>query len=81
MNQNANIIARHDYAPFGQKIPAGLGPRTSLWGGSDNVNQKFAGQERDGETNLCPKKRNPLKTPFLCRAPNLGPAMNLLAIL
>ena len=23
-----------------------------MWGGSDNVNQKFTGQERDGETNL-----------------------------
>jgi RHS repeat-associated protein len=51
-DQNANIIARHDYAPFGQEIPGGVGPRTSLWGASDNVNQKFTGQERDGETNL-----------------------------
>jgi RHS repeat-associated protein len=51
-DQSANVIARHDYAPFGQEIQAGVGPRTSLWGGSDNVNQKFTGQERDGETNL-----------------------------
>ncbi len=51
-DQSANVIARHDYAPFGQEIQAGVGPRTSLWGASDNVNQKFTGQERDGETNL-----------------------------
>jgi len=29
-DQNANVVARHDYAPFGQEIPAGLGGRTSL---------------------------------------------------
>jgi len=51
-DQSANVIARQDYAPFGQEIQAGVGPRTSLWGASDNVNQKFTGQERDGETNL-----------------------------
>jgi RHS repeat-associated protein len=51
-DQNANIIARHDYAPFGQEIPGGVGPRTSLWGASDNANQKFTAQERDAETNL-----------------------------
>jgi YD repeat-containing protein len=46
-DQSANVIARHDYAPFGQEIQAGVGPRTSLWGASDNVNQKFTAQERD----------------------------------
>ena len=51
-DQNANIIARHDHAPFGQEIQSGVGVRTSVWGASDNVNQKFTGQERDGETNL-----------------------------
>jgi RHS repeat-associated protein len=51
-DQNANIIARHDYAPFGQEIPSGVGVRTSVWGPSDNANQKFTGQERDAETNL-----------------------------
>ncbi len=29
-----------------------MGVRTSVWGASDNVNQKFTGQERDAETNL-----------------------------
>lgn len=48
----AQIIALHDYAPFGQEIPAGVDGRTTLWGAPDNVNQKFTGQERDSETNL-----------------------------
>jgi RHS repeat-associated protein len=48
----AQIVALHDYAPFGQEIPAGVDGRTTLWGASDNVNQKFTGQERDSETNL-----------------------------
>jgi len=51
-DQNANIIARHDYAPFGQEIPAGVSGRTSLWGASDFVNAKFTGYERDTETAL-----------------------------
>ncbi len=51
-NSNAQIVALHDYAPFGQEIPAGVDGRTSLWGASDNVNQKFTGQERDSEANL-----------------------------
>jgi len=48
----ALVVARHDYAPFGQEIPAGVGGRTNFWAASDRVNQKFTGQERDGETNL-----------------------------
>ena len=44
------VVARHDYLPFGVEIPAGSAGRTSLWGTTDNVAQKFTGQERDGET-------------------------------
>ncbi len=51
-NSSAQIVALHDYAPFGQEIPAGVDGRTALWGAPDNVNQKFTGQERDSETNL-----------------------------
>jgi RHS repeat-associated protein len=51
-DQNGSAIARHDYAPFGQEIPAGIGQRSLAWGASDNVNQKFTGQIRDSETNL-----------------------------
>jgi RHS repeat-associated protein len=46
------VVARHDYAPYGQEIPAGVDGRTSAWGASDNVTQRFTGQERDAETNL-----------------------------
>ena len=49
---SANVVGRHDYAPFGQEIMAGVGGRVSPWGASDFVNQKFTGQERDAETNL-----------------------------
>jgi YD repeat-containing protein len=51
-DQYASVVARHDYAPFGQEIPAGVGGRGSVWGASDNVNQKFTGKERDPETGL-----------------------------
>jgi RHS repeat-associated protein len=48
---SANIIARHDYLPFGEEIPANTAGRRSEWGPfSDKVDQKFTGQERDDET-------------------------------
>jgi RHS repeat-associated protein len=40
----------HDFAPFGEEIPAGVGGRSSLYGSSDLVTQKFTGKERDSET-------------------------------
>ncbi len=52
-DQYGNVIARHDYLPFGEEIPAGWAGRSSQWGaGTDNVSQKFTGQERDPETGL-----------------------------
>ena len=51
-DQNANVVARHDYAPYGQEMTAGVGGRSSLYGASDNVRQKFTGYERDSETAL-----------------------------
>jgi len=51
-SQNANVIARHDFAPFGQEIPAGVGGRSSVWGATDNVSQRFTGQVRDSEVAL-----------------------------
>ncbi len=51
-DQNANIIARHDYLPFGEEILGGEAGRSSQWGATDSVNQKFTGQERDAETGL-----------------------------
>ncbi|MBV9760502.1 MAG: RHS repeat protein [Acidobacteriaceae bacterium] len=49
---NANVIARHDYIPFGEEIPGGIAGRNSQFDGYDNVNQKFTGKERDAESGL-----------------------------
>ena len=49
---SGTVKAFHDYAPFGQEIPAGVGGRTALWGGSDSASQRFTGQVRDTETGL-----------------------------
>jgi RHS repeat-associated protein len=49
---SANVMAFHDYAPFGQEIPAGVGGRTALWGGSDSASERFTGQMRDTESGL-----------------------------
>jgi len=51
-DQNGSPVAFHDYLPFGEEIPSGIGGRTSLWGASDNVHQRFTGQQRDSETGL-----------------------------
>ena len=44
-------VALHDYLPFGEEIPAGIGGRSSLYG-SDAPRQRFTGKERDMETSL-----------------------------
>ena len=46
---SANVIARHDFTPFGEEIPAGYAARTKQWGAFDGVRQKFTGQEHDEE--------------------------------
>ena len=51
-DENASVVSRHDYVPFGQEIPGGWAGRGSQWGVAENVNQKFTGQERDSETGL-----------------------------
>jgi RHS repeat-associated protein len=43
--------ALHDYLPFGEEIPSGIGGRSSLYG-SDSPRQRFTGKERDAETSL-----------------------------
>ena len=46
-------IRRHDYLPFGEELPAGVGSRTTQQGYSgDGVKQKFTSKERDNETGL-----------------------------
>jgi len=46
----------HDYAPFGEEVQGGYAGRTSDWGtlsnGTDYLNQRYTGAERDTETTL-----------------------------
>jgi len=49
---NANVIARHDYVPFGEEIPAGYAGRNSQFGAADGLSQRFTGQIRDSETGI-----------------------------
>ncbi|HEX4808036.1 MAG TPA: RHS repeat-associated core domain-containing protein, partial [Bryobacteraceae bacterium] len=51
-DQSDNVVSRHDYLPFGEEIAAGVGGRTSVWGASDLVTQKFTSKERDTEIGL-----------------------------
>jgi RHS repeat-associated protein len=44
-NANGEVMARHDYQPFGEEIS-----RTGY--GSDEIRKQFTGYERDKETNL-----------------------------
>src|SRR5262245_21016132 len=44
---------RHDYAPFGEELSAGVGIRSASLGyGEDSTRQKFGSKERDNETGL-----------------------------
>src|SRR5581483_2669875 len=47
---NANVIARHDYVPFGEEILAGYAGRNSQFGASDGLSQRLTGQARDTES-------------------------------
>ncbi len=55
---NGNPVSCHDYVPFGEEIPAGVGSRSSLYyppsplAINDTVTEKFTGKERDQETGL-----------------------------
>lgn len=51
---SGNVVSRHDYLPFGEEIPAGVGGRTTAMGYVANpaMAQKFTGKERDAETEL-----------------------------
>jgi RHS repeat-associated protein len=50
---SGRVVSRHDYLPFGEEIPSGVGGRDGAWGsGADGVNQKFTGKERDAESGL-----------------------------
>lgn len=45
-------LGYHDYLPFAEEIPSGIGGRGSLYGPTapDSVTHKFTGKERDAET-------------------------------
>jgi RHS repeat-associated protein len=46
-------VRRHDFAPFGEELSAGVGIRSAALGyGDDLVRQKFGSKERDIETGL-----------------------------
>ena len=52
---NENVIARHDYLPFGEEITdTSVGARSilSVTGSTDSSTQRFTGTERDAETGL-----------------------------
>src|SRR5579875_1902600 len=51
-DQNANVMARHDFVPFGEEIPAGTAGRNGQYGAFDSTSQRFTGQTRDTETQL-----------------------------
>ena len=40
-------MSYHDYLPFGEEIPSGLGGRGSLYGAADGITHKFTSKERD----------------------------------
>ncbi len=51
-DQNAHVVARHDYLPFGEEITSGYAGRSADFGKSDASNNKFTGQYRDPESGL-----------------------------
>ncbi len=51
-DQSGNVVARHDYLPFGEEVLAGQATRQAKWGVNDAVVQKFTAKERDSESGL-----------------------------
>ncbi len=52
-DQNGNVVSRHDFAPFGEEIPANQVGRDAHFGPyNDTVNQQFTAKERDPESGL-----------------------------
>ncbi len=49
---STNVVARHDFLPFGEEIPAGMAERTGQWGSTTDTEQKFTGQVRDQESGM-----------------------------
>ncbi len=56
-NSSGGVVSRHDYAPFGEELFAGVGVRTTGTGWlssaqADGQRKQFTGYERDIETDL-----------------------------
>ncbi len=53
-DSTGTVIARHDYAPFGEEITSVIGGRSGVagYGVDEGLRQKFTGKERDSESNL-----------------------------
>lgn len=48
---SGQVVACHDYFPFGEEIPSGTGGRTAAcFTAADATTQRFTGKERDNET-------------------------------
>jgi len=50
MDQYANVVARHDYLPFGEELLGTAGRTTPGFNVTNDVTQKFTGQIRDQES-------------------------------
>ena len=46
VNSSGLVQGLHDYLPFGEEIPSGVGGRNGLYGAADGITQKFTGKER-----------------------------------
>ena len=51
-DENAAVVARHDYVPYGEEIFPPYAGRTAPFGNTDYVNPRFTGQMRDAESGL-----------------------------
>jgi RHS repeat-associated protein len=50
---NGAVLARHDFLPFGEELPAtGLRTAAAGYGSSDGLRHRFTGKERDNENGL-----------------------------
>jgi hypothetical protein len=47
-----NVVARHDYLPFGEEVPANTAGRNARFGVTDYLDPKFTWQIRDSESGL-----------------------------
>ena len=51
-DQNGQVVARHDYLPFGEELGTVAGRGSDGSNPNDSIRQKFTGKERDQESGL-----------------------------